>query len=184
MIDQLHLLDVAPAAARAVQRPLMSPASSRVTRPEPAPKATNRQRIFPLRVGSEVTLVGMESVRAAKGGLDAESVAALVDAGRFRWVWDMSAATAHRRELRWLAEEVLRDQVPEEESVAIDRVLGGLTNRQAFRTAEIEQRWILSNATLLRFGRAGELSFENRGRNKWISRASLVAFLRRRLVRN
>jgi hypothetical protein len=179
MIDQLHLLDIAPAADRAVRRSI-TPAP----RTEPRPPVMREQGL-PIRVGTEVTLVGIESVRAAKGGLDAESVAALVDAGRFRWVWDLATSdSARRRELRWLAIEIIRDKAPTGEAEAVETALGGLSYRQSYRTAEIEQRWIVSNATLLRLGRAGELAFELRGRNKWISRDSLVAFLRRRLIRN
>lgn len=175
MNSQLTLLPepmtLPPAAARL----------SRVTsRSAQSPASPLRPQRLPIAVGLDVTLVSIDTVRVVKGGLDAESVMALVDAGRFTWVWDLATAGAARRELRFLAAEVLREERVAEEADAIRIALGGTTQRAAFRTAEIEGRWVVSNQALARFGRSGELRVTMHGRVKWIARDSLVSFLQRR----
>jgi hypothetical protein len=129
-----------------------------------------------------VTLVGVETVRAVRGGMDAESISAMVDLGELRWVWDVSTRGA-RRELRFLSAEIVGGQSVAGEDEAIRMVLGGTTQRSRFRAAQVEQMWVVSAQTILRLGRCGLLTVSMEGRTKWVTRESLVAFLRSRLVR-
>lgn len=170
-------------AARVPQPVSARPPRRACTPSAPVVPPEARERFLPIRLGAEVTLVGVDVVRAVKGGMDTESVTALLDAGEFRWVWDVSRAGTHRRELRFLAAEILRQSPPRDESSAIVAALGGMERRPRFRCAEVEQRWLLSAQTVLRLGRAEEFRTTMEGRTKWISRDSLVAFLQRRLIR-
>lgn len=150
---------------------------------DPTPTlAPSRDRHLAIRVGTEVTLVGVETVRAVRGGVDAESISAMVDLGEIRWVWDV-CTRGSRRELRFLAAEIVGGRTIETEDEAIQCVLGGTTQRARWRAAQVEQMWVVSAQTILRLGRIGLLSVSIEGRTKWVTRESLVAFLRSRLVR-
>ena len=164
----------------AVRRPLVR---STCRPPEPVVPPAARERFLPIRLGTDVTLVGMDTVRAVRGGMDADSVSALLDAGEWRWVWDLALPGSRRRELRFLAAEVLRQAPPSTETEAIRCVLGGTDRRPKFRAAQIEQMWVVSAQTVMRLATGGEFSAALEGRTRWIGRESLVAFLQRRLIR-
>lgn len=151
-------------------------------RPDPG-SSRSQQRPLVLPIASEVTLVDIQTIRALRG-LDAESVAALIDAGRIRWVWDFSLPGAVRRELRFLAAEAMgaASTVTASRADAIDMAIGVPPSRTRVRAAELEQRWVVSNQTILRLGRIGEITVEIAGHTKWVMRESLVKFLGRRWV--
>lgn len=143
----------------------------------PVPAAP-RQTALAVAIGTDVSLVDLQTVRAIRG-LDAESVLALIDAGRIRWVWDVSLPGSARRELRFLTAEVRGEavSVTASRAQAIDLAIGVPTTRSRVRAAELEQRWVLSNQTVMRLGRCGQLAVEMEGHTKWVKRDSLVRFL-------
>lgn len=143
-----------------------------------------------LRLHRSTVLVPLDTVRAVLG-LDAEGVIKRVEAGQFRWVWDISRQAPGRprraglnvRELRFWASELIapgacRTLPPEQ---VIELILGG--RRPLWRAGEVVQRLLCSRSCVKRLVDAGELSGPLQHRLRWISRRSLAGFLRRRLVR-
>jgi hypothetical protein len=136
----------------------------------------------------QTLLVTIDAVRAVRG-LDAEGVWAEVDQGRLRWVWDISTRPHGRdtrtlsvRELRfWVAEliapELCQPLAPEQ---AFALILG--KGRQQWRAGEVMQGLLCSRSFVKRLIDAGELSGPIAGHTRWITRSSLAAFLRRRLI--
>lgn len=181
MIQALLIPEIGPLSVRPVVAvlppPTMRPAARRTaTAPAPA-----RQTGLAMPIGTEVSLVDLQTIRAIRG-LDAESVLALIDAGRIRWVWDVSLPNSARRELRFLTAEARGEavSVTASRAQAIDLAIGVPPTRQRVRAAEIEQRWVVSNQTVMRLGRAGEITVEMEGHTKWVRRDSLARFLARR----
>ena len=139
-------------------------------------------------------LVGVETARALLG-VDADAVQARIDAGRLRWVWDISARP-HGRE-RGRCKPVDRD-VPElrlwvRELLAPD-LFDGLPLRQVlplvlgrerprWRSSEVAQLLLCSRPAMKRLAEAGELAGSVRAGIRWFNRAALSAFLARRLLR-
>lgn len=178
MIQALLIPEIAGAVS---VRPVVTvlPPPMRTTKPTPA--APVRQAGLAMPIGAEVSLVDLQTIRAIRG-LDAESVLALIDAGRIRWVWDVSLPNSARRELRFLTAEARGEAVcvTASRAQAIDLAIGVPPTRQRVRAAEIEQRWVVSNQTVMRLGRAGEITVEMEGHTKWVRRDSLARFLARR----
>ncbi len=185
MIQPTLLPDFAANAVTDRRTPVLSVVPKAPASPDRAEAAAGavRQRSLVLPIASEVTLVDIQTVRALRG-LDAESVSALIDAGRIRWVWDLSAPGGARRELRFLAAEAIgkAETVTASRADAIDMAIGVPASRVRVRAAELEQRWVVSNQTILRLGRMGEIHVEIVGHTKWVKRESLVKFLGRRWV--
>jgi len=137
------------------------------------------QRKLPLVVSARVTLVDLGTVRVARG-CDAESVFDCVgDATHpkfLRWVFNVAVnPDGDIRELRFWEEEIFgtADKWCEPRT-AIARILG---NRRSFPRGEIEVAWNINATTISRLVRAGEITEVNRV----VTRASLAAFLERRL---
>lgn len=141
----------------------------------------------PLIVSSEVTLVSLETARAMLG-LDSESVVALVDCGRLRWVWDFATPGSDwRREMRFWTTEVLRvagdmdaSAVPEDHVVSC--VIGPTPNGRQ-RAAAIAVRWCLSLQSIMRLVRAQCLSEDRVYKTRYLRRTGLEEFLESRLIR-
>jgi hypothetical protein len=134
-------------------------------------------------------LVTLDLVRAVSG-LDTERVWTRVESGRLRWVWDISARShpggaacrGEVRELRFWAAELVAPEHCRYLQVeqVLSTVLGG--QRQHWTSIEVAQRWLCSRAILKRLVDAGELAGPLRARTRWLTRASMADFLRRRLV--
>lgn len=184
MIQQAALFPDLEAPVARVAPPVAPPIPPVRRKRDPVVPPATRERHLAIRVGTDVSLVGVETVRAIRGGLDAESVAALIDCGEIRWVFDVARPGRRRRELRFLAEEIVKGRRPGTEEEAIRCAMGSTERRARFRGAQVEQMWLISAQTVLRLCAAGELAAVMEGRVRWISRESLVAFLRRRLVRD
>jgi hypothetical protein len=138
------------------------------------------QRPLPFIISARTVLVDVQTVRAARC-VDAESVFALVDDGKLKWVFDFSSELAKtysrfdKRELRFWTDEVTAPDATAHKTIAqvIGLILGG---KQNFHSGEIEQEWVISHQTIMRLRLAGEIS----GGKGSITRASLVGFLSRR----
>jgi hypothetical protein len=139
------------------------------------------QRSLPLEISARSALITLETVRIMRG-CDAETILDAVGIAthpRFlRWIFDVSAKQGGKiRELRFW-----KDELTDAASVSkwaepkhmIPRILG---NRRSFPRGEIEVQWTINAMTISRLVRAGELTEVNRE----LTRASLAAFLERRL---
>lgn len=118
---------------------------------------------------------------AAHRGVGNEEVAILAETGQLRWVFNLSAGKGRNQMLRfWLAELQQPDlrKLPVREGIS--RIVG--TEKQWLRGREIE--WVLriSRVQTKYLCDDGHLSFKIVKHCRWISRASLVRFLERRLV--
>lgn len=131
---------------------------------------------FPVTMSQRTVLLTMETVRAVLG-TDAEAVWAMVDNGGLRWVFDISVQPAALRQLRfWTGEIVAPEQAATQTP---DQVIAGILGHgESRRRGEIERQWICSAQHVMRLIKEGELDLI--GPQK-ISRASLAAFLKRRL---
>ncbi len=135
------------------------------------------QRKLALEISARSALITLEAVRIARG-CDAESVLNCVgDATHpkfLRWVFDL-AIGKEIRNLRFWKDELTGDVEKWcEPSVTVSKILG---DRQAFPRGEIEILFTTHSAPITRLVRAGELVEVNRQ----LTRASLAAFLERRL---
>ncbi len=136
-----------------------------------------RQTRLPLEISQRTVLVGVETVRA-KFGCDAESVFAMVDNGKLRWVFDVSLDQGVR-ELRFWAGEIVAPDL--QKGATLDHVIRCILGTgAAIRRGEIERQWVCSAQHVGRLIRAGELTLASLSQ---ISRTSLEAFLKRRLQR-
>jgi hypothetical protein len=137
---------------------------------------------LPVAGAVRCTLVSLEFVRSFRG-CDAEAVLSAVADGTnphcLRWVFNLAvkADASARRELRFWKDEIMRpetvDRAARPETV-IDRILG---ERAAFSRTALEVQWTLNATTISRLVRHREFI----ERNRMITRASLAAFLLRRL---
>lgn len=132
---------------------------------------------LPLVVAQRTVLLGLETVRA-RFGCDAESVFAMVESGRLRWVFDVSLEhQIAQRELRfWTGEIVAPENVARQ---TVEQVIAAIVGRGAtVRRGEIERQWVVSAQHVGRLVKAGELTLASMSQ---ITRASLENFLERRL---
>jgi len=138
-----------------------------------------QQRSLPLEVSARCTLVTLEFVRNLRG-CDAETVRAAVgDATHpkfLRWVFDLAVRPdGLKRELRFWKQDILGAADGwMEPAAAIALILG---SKERFARGEMEVAWTVHPTTISRLIRAGEIIEVN---NK-LTRASLAAFLERRL---
>lgn len=125
-------------------------------------------------ISPRVCLLPLSTVRAVRG-CDAETVFALVDSGQLRWAFDLSARQSGTRELRFFRDEVFGDS---EHGATPESVIGKiLGDRSAWSRGAIEIGWTISAQAISRLVRSGEIAEAN----KRLTRASLAAFLKRRL---
>jgi|ERR1039458_2092001 hypothetical protein len=136
-------------------------------------------------ISPRIVFITLGVVRVVRG-CDAESVLKSVgDATHpkfLRWVFDISPVAGRKaRELRFWKEEIWGNvdkwAAP---GIIIPQILGP---RQSFPRGEIEVQWIINSSTISRLVRAGELTEGPRrtGQHRELTRASLAAFLERRL---
>jgi hypothetical protein len=132
-------------------------------------------RNLPIKVSARTMLVTLEAVRIARG-CNAETVLALVDDAKLRWVFDFAIGDTARRELRFWTREIIAPETCVNLSIpqVINSILGG---KKYFHSGEIEQQWVFSAQTIMRLRRSGEFL----GGKGSLTRASLAAFLERRL---
>ncbi len=124
-------------------------------------------------------LVSLDVVRAVLG-VDAVTVASLVDSGELAWVFDVSATKSSQRELRfWTRELFAPEQCRMSPTRALQMILG--KGRQRWRGSEIEQLLLASRASILRWNRAGDLPGETVDHTFWVTREALTGFLKSRL---
>jgi hypothetical protein len=132
-----------------------------------------------LEISARIALVDLGAVRISRG-CDADSVLNCIgDATHpkfLRWVFNVAVNPAGKtRELRFWKDELTGEvnKWVEPKSV-IEKILG---SRRSFPRGEIEVQWTVNSVTISRLVRAGELAEVNHE----LTRASLAAFLKRRL---
>lgn len=138
----------------------------------------------PLPLRNRVQLVDMGYVRAHLG-LDTDGVVALVESGQYRWVWDIgvhdAAASRSIPEYRfWINElpspAVYRDLTP---ARVVAEVIGH--HRPRLSRGELVHLFVTNRPTIKKMCDAGELQADA-GDRHYVTRASLEAFLTRRLL--
>lgn len=135
------------------------------------------QRLLQLTLHTRTALVTSDTVRAVHG-LDAETIAARVDAGEFLWVWDVSLNRARKRELRFLAEEV-RDPASYRKHSPDEVIATLLPGRERLRTAEVAQLLCVCDPHVMNLLKS-ELTGPRVGHSQFVLSASLRQFLLRR----
>lgn len=148
------------------------------------------QQTLPLRRPYHAVLVQTDEAMS-RLGLALESVMEMVDAGAMRWVWDVAlprsdgGAGQARRELRFWVEEL---KEPERHARrTLDEVIQEVVGREFMtdlRAVTVGDILGLRRQQVQRLVQAqnGELQGRRDGHPCWISRESLVGFLRRRWV--
>ena len=147
----------------------------------PAPRSSPpAQPLLRMPLAAEVALIPLVTVGALLG-LHTDGVHELIDQGEWPWVFDLRAGRGSIRELRvWRgcfgkAGSGKREAVSAE---VLADVIGTATGD--VRGAALETRWQVSNQTLLRLKKAGEIEGRIAGHTLWLKRESLAAFLERR----
>lgn len=149
------------------------------------------QRRLPLTLVLPVSaaLVTVETARTALG-IDEDSVVALVDSGELARAWDISAslvsAPIRIREMRIWARCIAARQAGEAQpqddlDAVIDQVLPKL-NRDSLRADEVRAIFCCGQQTVQRLMDRGIITGHVAGRARWLSRASVVQFLKDRIV--
>jgi len=153
------------------------------------------QRTLPLTVAQTVALLDVNGARTVLG-VDAESVAAMVDDGRLLWVWDfaLSPSASARRELRFWKLDLLAAAAAARDEAApigtrdlllptvIDTLLP--VTKGAFNSWELQSLFTVSGQQIQRLCAGRHLVGEVRKHTLLITRSSLVAFLTKRLASN
>lgn len=146
------------------------------------------QRHLNLSISNRTVLVTGDMVRAALG-VDADTITAKVDAGEFRWVWDVTAVEGREarvegriRELRFWAKEIVAPQFVARLGVreALAEILG--QDRQRFRGTELQHLLLVSRPQIKRLRDEGLLAGEIVGSTLWVNRSVVETFLTKRLV--
>lgn len=141
------------------------------------------QRHLNFSISQRTVLVTVDMVRAALG-VDADSIAARIDAGEIRWVWDVSGGTRTVRELRFWTKEIITPDFTRSLSPAraISEVLG--SSKPTWRGSEIAHLLLVHKSTISRLHEVGELPGEIVSGTLYVPRAGLEQFLVRRLQNN
>lgn len=134
-----------------------------------------------LRIASNVSLVELTTVTALRG-CDRATAVDDIESGALPWCWDFSADGASRRELRvW--KRCLTDEAHTLSALGIDEVISEIIGQKSeHRSGELQARFCTTHQSLLRWRDSGELNGEIRSHVLWITRASLVAFLKARRI--
>jgi hypothetical protein len=135
-------------------------------------------------ISPRVRLVSIGMVRTIRG-CDADTVLKCVEDAThpnfLRWVFNVAVKPAGIRNLRFWRDELAGnvDKWAEPKTV-IEKILG---DRHSFPRRELAASWSLSRVTISRLVRAGELVevAGRKGQAREVTRASLAAFLKRRL---
>jgi hypothetical protein len=142
---------------------------------------------------AEVTLIPLD-MAAAIAGLHLDHALERVESGEWRWAWDLAAGHERRTLHVWRecltnaecgmrnAEFAAGSALPAPRSLlsVLDAVIG--TPMPEVRLVSLETRWSVRAQTIRRWLAVGDLSYRRGGHTLWLARASLVAFLERRLV--
>jgi hypothetical protein len=109
--------------------------------------------------------------------MDADGIAALVECGGIKWVWNISLAP-RVREMRFLMAEIITPQMTAR--LTLDEVLDRLLprSRRMFWAREVGQLLLLARNTVAKLAR--RLGATQKNRSFQFSRTSLVAWLRER----
>ena len=113
-------------------------------------------------VAGRIAFVTLATVRS-RFGCAAETVLRRVDDAtrpdHLRWVFNLSAAEGHRRELRFWVREIVAPESCGRLTLAqvVDLILG---RRQNFRRGELEIEWVCHPSTITGLLRAKALSLE------------------------
>ncbi len=134
-----------------------------------------------LRIASNVSLVELTTVTALRG-CDRATAVDDIESGALPWCWDFSADGASRRELRvW--KRCLTDEAHTIAALGIDEVIAEIIGQKSeHRSGELQARFCTTHQSLLRWVASGELKGEIRSHVLWVTRASLVAFLKARRI--
>ena len=145
-----------------------------------APTAAQSNRHF---VPSPRTaLVGMEVVRAFRG-VEADAINELVDAGKLRWVWDLSTGRKGRiRALRfWLNEIIAPEATRQLAPAAVVRAVLG-TDRTRWRGVELAQLLLVSRPHIFKLRKSKAIGGEIVHGTLFVARPVVEKFLTQRLV--
>ncbi len=140
------------------------------------------QRHLNLPINQRTVLVTVDMVRASLG-VDADSVAARVEAGELRWVFDVAAKGSQIRELRFWAKAIIAPERVADLTLseAVGEILGD--NRKTWRGTEVEHLLLISRPTVKKLHDDGELPGDLVGRTFIFGRAALESFFKRRAVK-
>jgi hypothetical protein len=143
------------------------------------------QRQFNLAINQRTVLVTVDTVRACLG-VDAETINAKVDAGEYRFAFDVSAvrprrllSAKHVRELRLWTKEVIMPETTSGLTLleAVQQILG---TRERFGGTEVAQLLLVSRPQIFRLHEGKELPGDIVGGKLWITRRTVQDFLLRR----
>ena len=134
-----------------------------------------------IRIASNVQLIDISTASAALG-VDRESVRADIDSGDLSWAWDFAADGSPRREVRIWKRCLDGDNVllatKTDDEVATE-ILG---RKDSYRSGELQSLLCTTHPSILRWRASGELTGDLRGHTLWITRDSVVSFLKARRI--
>jgi hypothetical protein len=138
------------------------------------------QRPLNLELSARTVLVTTATLRAVRG-VDADTVTAWVEAGAYRWVFNVSAGDEGKRDLRFWAKEMIAPELcPADPAEAVAEILG--THSPRWRGTEVAQLLLISRPQVLDLRRCHALTGEIVGSTFHTTTAALTAFLLSRLV--
>jgi len=138
------------------------------------------QPLLRMPLAADVALIPLITVGALLG-LHTDGVHELIDQGEWPWVFDLRTGNGTVRELRvWRGcfGKAEGGRKNAELKAVVADVIGTTTGD--VRGAALETRWQVSNQTLRRLLKAGEIRGRINGHTLWLDRASLAEFLERR----
>jgi len=134
---------------------------------------------FPIH--PSVALVSADAVKAAFY-CQKEDVVRMVEDGRLRWVWDFNACGRSHTDRRFLVWELAGcDLAQATLAEVVDLILHDLPVGR-IRSKDLVLRFLLTRTHMHALVRGGHLVGHVEQHTLWIDRASLEAFLTRRLV--
>ena len=132
-----------------------------------------------LTLHQRTALVTVDTARAIMG-VDAESVAAMVDDGRLPVVFDIALPGANRRELRIWARSLEPSFSLQPSAFSLADLIG--TSRETLRGSEVERLLLCSAQHVKALHGCGLLLGQIVGHTRHITRASLTDLLAARLT--
>lgn len=134
-----------------------------------------------IRIASNVQLIDISTASAALG-VDRDTIRADIDSGDLSWAWDFASDGSPRREIRVWKRCLDGDNVLLAAKADADVATEILGNKPWLRSGELQALLSTTHPSILRWRTSGELTGELRGHTLWITRASLVAFLKARRI--
>lgn len=134
-----------------------------------------------ITLSQRTVLVTADTARAALG-VDADTIAAMIDDGRIRWAWDISAGQGEVRAIRIWARDLIHHDAclrmyPAD---AIDHIIA--TTRDRMRAVEVCQLLLCSRPHIHALLRLGHLTGDQVGHTAYIHTVALRHFLSARLL--